>query len=86
MIPLGRDVGLKRRQGECAKAGPTEAECKCERALPGSSWTRGEAYLVKWLAVATIAGRYISPKPTPVMILEGTPVKLLDFQVTCKRP
>ena len=31
-------------------------------------------YLVKWLAVATIAGRYISPKPTPVMMLEPVSV------------
>ena len=27
-------------------------------------------YLVKWFAVETIAGRYIRPNPTPVMILE----------------
>ena len=33
-------------------------------------------YLVKWLAVETIAGRYIRPKPTPVMILQSVSVRI----------
>ena len=42
-----------------------------------SGWIRTTAccrdlctYLVKWLAVETMAGRYIRPNPTPVIILE----------------
>ena len=31
---------------------------------------RGASYLVKWLAVATMAGRYIRPNPTPVKTLQ----------------
>ena len=38
--------------------------------------TRFSTYLVKWLAVETIAGRYIRPKPTPVMILESISVRI----------